>query len=1197
MFFLLGPLPSEIGLLSGLNYLNLSHSHLSGTLPSSLGNLGNLTALSVDHNHFAGSVSNIFGDGWRFSMNDLSLNNNDLTGTFPANLMNISTMVRLNAFHNAFVGRLPFTQDMDVNMAILDLGSNYFTGTLPTNWSRFHLLQSLYVNNNLLHGPLPPIKVGGDGATASVSLIQLNAANNKLTGTLPNSLWTHVALVGLTLYQNLLTGTISSSISQLTALQNLDLSSNRFNGQLDVAMFGPTFTDLRVLNIADNALQGRLPNFTLPSLQVLSLSANCFSGTLSSLLCEMRSLQYLALDTLSQASACAANLPEALKPILRGTFPKHKILGGIPSCLFEMRNLSVLQLLGNGLTGPIPAVAAISPALVNLTISHNALTGPIPLNIQQSGQFMYLSMENNRLSGTLIPDFAVLNTSNTELYLSDNRLSGNVPSSFYPLKSLKILSGNLFGCGGFLGSDPSALPENDPDQDEYVCGSNELNFVLYLWLTTILMIAGLTTVSVVMIKNYISSKEQLEEAKNAGMIEIEMRESRYTQPTRETTTTTTTLSLRDTSASLASSAVDSAVFRSDTEARRMESRNSLLGSLQTVKSAYRTYMDTYKWYNFKVSEVPNLINTAEFLSAMHKYIKGLALISAIYVILVVFYIGLKSSSSDDDASATSYSTRSVQYGWSMTSVFLDNYLSAIFLLCVIVCSLIGILLALPLTHLESTASKHSSHRERWRSTARYSSMWGLLVSYGLEHIWWPFVAHALNFVVVTVVNSLYVTSVLIVPKKAVVFVQLSMSVFKTVWISAFVPFAVQKLPHNTSTEHFGHLVFMLLVNFIIGPGIASAIANSQCFYSAIFGSEPASSVFSISYTSCDFEVDLSVQQGHLVPSTPLVCTTTVSLKETSVTPPFIYSYQCGSFFLVDYIPVLFYSYLISTVLLPGIRFGMLHCSQRYLRGKLGDRIYEKVIVGSIMDIDGAVKCFRTISGLSVSDATADDDQITKIRNFASTLSKPSLNVDDSTSIHDKPLFNGSLVVARRLLDWVVLMTFGLACPVLAAVVWLSVFIQHATWKLMIGKYLTKVGKNNMYAFLRIERAFVDGMVRGTVGGIRVSIWAISGFWALLFFDMAADQHGHVVGIYVAVYTFIGIPLVSSLVFRARLRYYRNLDVAKPREDGRSDVSNEALHWAIANEVILRSPSVEVNSEFGSSVQSLRDLQDFATSSE
>jgi hypothetical protein len=276
---------------------------------------------------------------------------------------------------------------------------------------------------------------------------------------------------------------------------------------------------------------------------------------------------------------------------------------------------------------------------------------------------------------------------------------------------------------------------------------------------------------------------------------------------------------------------------------------------------------------------------------------------------------------------------------------------------------------------------------------------------------------------------------------------------------------------------------------------------------------------------------------------------------------------------VDYIPVLLYSYLISAVLLPGIRFTMLHCSQSYLRDKMGDCIYQHVIVGSIMDIEGAVKSFRTVSGRFVPEAVSGNgEETTKVRQFMHMLS--SLESSESSTI--QPLFNGSVVGARRLVDWVVLMTFGLSCPVLAVAVLLSVFIQHATWKLMIGKYLSKVGKDNLHASLRIEGAFVDGTLEGIVGGVRVSIWAISGFWAFIFFDMAADQHGHYAGIYVAVSTFLGIPMLSALIFRARIYYYWKFS-ASTRHG--IDVPDEALQWAVAEEAVLKSPSAEVNAEF------------------
>lgn len=49
MFYEQGNIPSEIGTMSSLEFLNLEMNQLEGSLPLSIGNLGNLKVSILDH--------------------------------------------------------------------------------------------------------------------------------------------------------------------------------------------------------------------------------------------------------------------------------------------------------------------------------------------------------------------------------------------------------------------------------------------------------------------------------------------------------------------------------------------------------------------------------------------------------------------------------------------------------------------------------------------------------------------------------------------------------------------------------------------------------------------------------------------------------------------------------------------------------------------------------------------------------------------------------------------------------------------------------------------------------------------------------------------------------------------------------------------------------------------------------------------
>jgi hypothetical protein len=92
--------------------------------------------------------------------------------------------------------------------------------------------------------------------------------------------------------------------------------------------------------------------------------------------------------------------------------------------------------------------------MVHLDLSHNKLTG-------DANGFEHQEAFNR---SSLIVEWSN-QSSNKNLTLSVNRLSGDLSSSFGTYADLDILSGNLFGCDN--------LPKNDANSDSLSCGSEE----------------------------------------------------------------------------------------------------------------------------------------------------------------------------------------------------------------------------------------------------------------------------------------------------------------------------------------------------------------------------------------------------------------------------------------------------------------------------------------------------------------------------------------------------------------------------------------------------------------------------------------------------------------------------------------------------------------------------------------------------
>ena len=81
---LTGTIPTELGNLSSLQWLNLYENQLSGSIPSELGNLSSLQSLHLYENQLSGSIPSELGN--LSSLQFLNLYENQLSGSIPSEL-------------------------------------------------------------------------------------------------------------------------------------------------------------------------------------------------------------------------------------------------------------------------------------------------------------------------------------------------------------------------------------------------------------------------------------------------------------------------------------------------------------------------------------------------------------------------------------------------------------------------------------------------------------------------------------------------------------------------------------------------------------------------------------------------------------------------------------------------------------------------------------------------------------------------------------------------------------------------------------------------------------------------------------------------------------------------------------------------------------------------------------------------------
>ncbi|XP_058187618.1 receptor-like protein EIX2 [Rhododendron vialii] len=404
------PIPSFMGSLASLEYLNLSEARFGGMIPRQLGNVSTLRFLSLRGNYDL----DVTGGGLQWlpllpHLEHLDLSSVDLINV-PNWLQVINKLPSLAELH--IVGcRLPNIPPLNsvnfTSLVVLDLSDNLFFSVMP-RW--------IFSLSNLISLDLSSCTVVGipEGSWNLTSLVTLDVSYNQLKS-LPASLFRMSSLVRLNLDYAFEAPLPVVLIPNMTSLRYLDLSHNFLKCSVPSWLY--SFTQLEYLDMSDNELQGGMSHEigNLTSVVTLDLSYNKLEGELPNTIGNLASVVTLDLS-------------------------KNKLGGRLPNSIGNLCNLSFIDISNNKIGGELfkSSSKCSSYALETLFLQENQLFGEIPDELGQFENVRELNLENNLVGGPIPETIGRLKYLET-LGLSGNQLNGTLPESLGHLSKLSVL--------------------------------------------------------------------------------------------------------------------------------------------------------------------------------------------------------------------------------------------------------------------------------------------------------------------------------------------------------------------------------------------------------------------------------------------------------------------------------------------------------------------------------------------------------------------------------------------------------------------------------------------------------------------------------------------------------------------------------------------------------------------------------------
>jgi Leucine-rich repeat (LRR) protein len=491
-----GDIPSFLGSMKNLRYLNLSGVQFTGRLPPEFGNLTKLQYLDLGA-QFSDPEISVTDMIWLANLpflQYLSLRRVNLSGIaeWPDKLSMLPSLrvLRLSSCSldssNQLLQHLSLTK-----LEMLDLSSNNFDYSVASDWSwkvtnlkyltiqgglygefpeaianmtSLQVLDLSHNSNGFLMIPeslknLCSLKIvdlsyndiEGDITVfmeklprcAWNKLQELRLTGNNFAGTLPNMIGQFTSLTVLDLKSNNLTGGIPPELGNCKGLNTLDLSFNNIVGPLTTEV--RYLLGLNILQLSNNHLNGSVPSQigTFKNLTCFDLSNNNFSGVITEEhFAGLVSLKKLDLSSNDLKVVVGAHWVPPFR-LEYARFASCQMGPRFPAWLQWQKDITKLDISSTSIEDNLPDWfwSTFSQA-EHIDISHNKISGRLPVHLKNM-PFVQLNLSSNQFTGS-IPGLPI---NISMLDLSNNSFSGTLPSDLEgpQLQRLLLYSNRIGG--------------------------------------------------------------------------------------------------------------------------------------------------------------------------------------------------------------------------------------------------------------------------------------------------------------------------------------------------------------------------------------------------------------------------------------------------------------------------------------------------------------------------------------------------------------------------------------------------------------------------------------------------------------------------------------------------------------------------------------------------------------------------------